>query len=131
MLFWKQKKKKELYAQRPLEEVIFSRIDPWPDIRAGEAAGGRIPAWGLTGGGGEVGEKLHGVERNSGVGSVGARDGRSGGSAKSSGRRSGGRGRRRAGRGAPVEAKGASCGGCWTRGRAEEGAPREPRARRR
>ena len=42
---------------------------------------------GLTGGGGEVGEKLHGVERNLGVGSVGARDGRSGGSAKSSGRR--------------------------------------------
>ena len=50
-------------------------------------AGGRNPAWGLTGGVGEVGEKLHGVERNSGMGSVGARDGRSGGSAKSSGRR--------------------------------------------
>ena len=32
-----------------------------------------------------MGEKLHGVERNSGVGSIGARDGRSGGSAKSSG----------------------------------------------
>ena len=42
---------------------------------------------GLTGGVGEVGEKLHGVERNSVMGSVGARDGRSGGSAKSSGRR--------------------------------------------
>jgi len=50
-------------------------------------AGGRNPAWGLTGGVGEVGEKLHGVERNSGMGSVGARDGRSGGSAKNSGRR--------------------------------------------
>jgi len=49
--------------------------------------GGRNPAWGLTGDGGEVGEKLHGVERNPGVGSVGARDGRSGGSAKNSGRR--------------------------------------------
>ena len=36
-----KKKKKELFAQRPLEEVIFSQIGPWPDIRAGEAAGFR------------------------------------------------------------------------------------------
>jgi hypothetical protein len=44
-------------------------------LGAGEAAGGGIPAWGLTGGVGKVGEKLHGVERNPGVGSFGARDG--------------------------------------------------------
>ena len=73
-----KKKKKELFAQKPLEEVFFSRIGPWPDFRAGEAAGGGIPVCGLTGGVGKVGEKLHGVERNPGVGSVGARDGREG-----------------------------------------------------
>jgi len=86
-----------------------------------------------------VGEKLHGVERNSGVGSVGARDGRSGGSAKSSGRRRRfaaaaavrWSGRRRAGRGAPVEAKEASYGVVWARERVEEGAPRETDERRR
>ena len=33
---------------------------------------GRNPAWGLTGGMGEVGEKLHGVERNPWIASVGA-----------------------------------------------------------
>jgi len=33
---------------------------------------GRNPAWGLTGGVGEVGEKLHGVERNPWIASVGA-----------------------------------------------------------
>ena len=33
---------------------------------------GRNPAWGLTGDVGEVGEKLHGVERNPWIASVGA-----------------------------------------------------------
>ena len=33
---------------------------------------GRNPVWGLTGGVGEVGEKLHGVERNPWIASVGA-----------------------------------------------------------
>ena len=33
---------------------------------------GRNPAWWLTGGVGEVGEKLHGVERNPWIASVGA-----------------------------------------------------------
>ena len=87
MLFWKQKKKKELFAQRPLEEVFFSRIGPWPDFRAGEAAGGGIPAWGLTGGVGKMGEKVHGAERNPRVGSVGRGMAGRGSSAESSGRR--------------------------------------------
>ena len=39
---------------------------------------GRNPVWGLTGGVGEVGEKLHGVERNPWIASVGARTGRRG-----------------------------------------------------
>ena len=39
-------------------------------------------------------------------------------------RRSGGSGRRKAGRGAPVEAKEASYGVIWARGRVEKGAPR-------
>ena len=72
-------------------------LDPWTSISShrGSLAGlrnrggadGRNPVWRRTGGVGKMGEKLHGVERNSGMGSVGARDGRSGGSAKSSGRR--------------------------------------------
>ena len=38
-----KKKKKELFAQRPLEEVFFLRIGPWPEFEAGErrAAGFR------------------------------------------------------------------------------------------
>jgi len=48
---------------------------------AGIRRGGAPEAWE------KWGKKLHGVERNSVMGSVGARDGRSGGSAKSSGRR--------------------------------------------
>ena len=77
---------KENLASRPLDFYFFS---PWVPGRVEKQrrADGRNPAWGRTGGMGEVGEKLHGVERNSGMGSVGARDGRSGGSAKSSGRR--------------------------------------------
>ena len=51
--------------------MFSAQISPWPDLETGEAADGQIPAWGLTGGGEEVGEKLHGVERNTGVGSVG------------------------------------------------------------
>ena len=78
----KEKEKGFLFAQRPLEEVFFSRIGPWPDFRAGEAAGGGIPAWGLTGGVGKVGEKLHGVERNPRVGSVGRGTAGGGGSAE-------------------------------------------------
>ena len=71
MLFWKQKKKKELFAQRPLEEVIFSQIGPWPDIREGEAAGNRIPVPAAAGGEGEHGEKQESGERNLGVALVG------------------------------------------------------------
>ena len=74
-------------ASRPLDFYFLLNLGPWRIWGTEEAAGGGIPAWGLTGDGGEVGEKLHGVERNPGVGSVGARDGRSGGSAKNSGRR--------------------------------------------
>ena len=44
---------------------------------------------------------------------------------------SGGSGRWQAVRGAPVEAKEASYGVVWARGRVEEGAPRRPRRRRR
>ena len=40
---------------------------------------GRNPAWGLTGDVGEVGEKLHGVERNPWIASVGARTAGGGG----------------------------------------------------
>ena len=47
-----------------------------------EAAGGGIPAWGLTGGVGKVGEKRHGVERNPRVGSVGRGTAGGGGSAE-------------------------------------------------
>ena len=38
-----KKKKKELFAQRPLEDFFFSRIGPWPEFEAGErrAAGFR------------------------------------------------------------------------------------------
>ena len=31
-----KKKKKELFAQRPLEDFFFSRIGPWPEFEAGE-----------------------------------------------------------------------------------------------
>ena len=78
----KKKEKGFVFAQRPLEEVFFSRIGPWPDFRAGEAAGGGIPAWGFTGSVGKVGEKLHGVERNPRVGSVGRGMAGGGGSAE-------------------------------------------------
>ena len=48
-----KKKKKELFAQRPLEEAFFSRIGPWPDLEAGAAAVSRIPAPAAAGGEGE------------------------------------------------------------------------------
>ena len=48
-----KKKKKELFAQRPLEDFFFSRIGPWPDLEAGEAAVSRIPAPGVNGGEGK------------------------------------------------------------------------------
>ena len=66
-----KKKKKELFAQRPLEDMFFSRIGPWPDNRIGEVAGGGIPAFGVTGGEGEHGEKQESGERNLGVALVG------------------------------------------------------------
>ena len=69
--FGKQKKKKELFAQRPLEESISSQIRPWPDLGVGEAAGSRIPAPAAAGGEGEHGEKLESGERNLGVALVG------------------------------------------------------------
>jgi len=48
-----KKKKKELFAQRPLEDFFFSRIGPWPDLEAGAAAVSRIPAPAAAGGEGE------------------------------------------------------------------------------
>ena len=49
----KKKEKEFLFAQRPLEDIFFSRIGPWPDIRTGEAAVSRIPAPAAAGGEGE------------------------------------------------------------------------------
>jgi len=86
-----------LYLKTKEKGKEILHLDPWTSISShrGSLAGlrnrggadGRNPAWRRTGGVGKMGEKLHGVERNSVMGSVGARDGRSGGSAKSSGRR--------------------------------------------
>ena len=53
----KPKRKKEFFAQRPLEEVISSQICPWPDFGAGEAAGGRNSAPVVAGDEGPVGER--------------------------------------------------------------------------
>ena len=66
-----KKEKGFLFAQRPLEEAFFSRIGPWPDLEAGEAAVSRIPAPAAAGGEGEHGEKLESGERNLGVALVG------------------------------------------------------------
>ena len=86
MLFWKQKKKKELFAQRPLEEVFSSQIGPWPDFGAEEVAGGRNPAPAAAGGEGPGGEKQEESERDLEVSSVGAGVTGAGGAAESSGR---------------------------------------------
>jgi len=59
-----KKEKEFLFAQRPLEDIFFSRIGPWPDIRIGEAAASRIPAPAAAGGEGESGEEHEGGERN-------------------------------------------------------------------
>ena len=84
--FGKQKGKRSLFAQRPLEVVFSSRICPWPDFGAGEAAGGRNPAPAAAGGEGPVGERQEESERNLGVGSVGSGVTGAGGAAESSGR---------------------------------------------
>ena len=117
------KKEKELFAQRPLEEVISSQICPWPDFGAGEAAGGWIPAPAAAGGEGELGEEQESGERNLGVARVG-RGMAGGGSSAEQGlrrrrRRSGGPGWRQAGWGAPVEDREACCGVVWGGGRPE------------
>ena len=65
------KKEKELFALRPLEEMISSQICPWPDFGAGEAAGGRNPAHVAADGVGPVGERQEESERNLGVARVG------------------------------------------------------------
>ena len=94
---------------------------------------GRNPAWGLTGGVGEVGEKLHGVERNPWIASVGAGTAGGGGATEQQLRRRGhaapaalrrGRSGRRGpvGGGEPIHR--APVGGGWR----EEGAPRRARA---
>ena len=67
--------------------MFSSWICPWPDFRAGEAAGGRNPATVVAGGEGPVGERQEESERNLGVGSVGAGVTGAGGAAESSGRR--------------------------------------------
>jgi len=59
-----KKKKKELFAQRPLEEVISLQICPWPDFEAGEAAAGRNPVPVAAGGEGEQGDEQEDVERD-------------------------------------------------------------------
>ena len=58
----KPKRKKNFLAQRHLEEVFSSRICPWPDFGAGEAAGGRNPVPVVAGGEGPMGEKIKEVE---------------------------------------------------------------------
>ena len=134
-----KKKKKELFAQRPLEDFFFSRIGPWSEFEAGERRAAGFRRGGSPGAWGKWGKSVTASRGTQGWARLGAgrleaaapRSRNSGGGVWRRRRRSGGPGRRRAGRGAPVEAKGASCGGYWTRGRAEEGAPREPRARRR
>jgi hypothetical protein len=55
------KKEKELFAQRPLEEVISSQTCPWLDFGAGEVAGGRNPAPVVAGGEDPVGERQEGT----------------------------------------------------------------------
>ena len=58
------KKEKELFALRPLEEMISSQICPWPDFGAGEAVGGRNPAPVAAGDEGKQGDEEEDVERD-------------------------------------------------------------------
>ena len=134
-----KKKKKELFAQRPLEDFFFSRIGPWPEFEAGERRAAGFRRLGSTAARGARGRSKRRARATLGwprlslgrpVAAPPRNRGGSGGSWRRR-RRSGGPGRRRAGRGAPVEAKEASCGGCGARGRAAEGAPRQARGRRR
>ena len=62
---------------------------------------------------------------------AGPRRGAAGGGLGLRRRRSGGLGQRRVGRGVPAEGEEADCGVEWAQGRPEEGAPWEPRGRRR
>ena len=71
-VFENKKKRKRDLASRPLERFGRLQIGPWQENRGGANMAGRNPAWGLTGGVGEVGEKLHGIERNPWIASVGA-----------------------------------------------------------
>ena len=41
-----KKKKKELFAQRPLEEVFFSQKHPWPELKQGSGGRPDFGAWG-------------------------------------------------------------------------------------
>jgi len=58
------KKEKELFALRPLEEMISSQICPWLEFGAGEAAGGRNPVPVAAGGEGKQGDEQEDVERD-------------------------------------------------------------------
>ena len=58
------KKEKEPFALRPLEELISSQICPWPDFGAGEAAGGQNPAPVAAGDEGKQGDEEEDVERD-------------------------------------------------------------------
>ena len=55
------KNEKDLFAQRPLEEVFSSQIRPWLEFEVGEAAGGRNPAPVAAGG---EGDEQEDVERD-------------------------------------------------------------------
>ena len=133
-----KKKKKELFAQRPLEDFFFSRIGPWPEFEAGErrAAGfwrlGSTAARGARGRSKRRARATLGWPRLSLGRPVAAppRNRGGGGGSWRRRRRSGGPGRRRAGRKVAVEGEEGGCGGCWARGRAEEGARRRARGRR-
>jgi len=116
----KQKEKERTFcAEAPGRHVLLADR-PLAGLQSRGAAGGGIPAWGLTGGVGKVGEKRHGVERNPRVGSVGRGTAGGGGSAEQERRR-----RRLAAAaavqwpGAAPSRSGSTCGGRgrWLRGR--------------
>jgi len=133
-----KKKKKELFAQRPLEDFFFSRIGPWPDFRAGERRAAGFRRGGSPGAWGKWGKRFTAPRGTQGWARLGAgwpgeappRRAAAGGGVWQRRRRSGGPGRRRAGRKVAVEGEEGGCGGCWARGRAEEGARRRARGRR-